>query len=258
MPALELPEGPLNPLTSQPQPTIVTSPLLEPLIKQQTQSKPQPQGQTKPYNDRIVYPEPLQSQALPVFQQEAPESLGYGVPAIQGPNQLVVTFQPKLQPQSQDLSDALTEALSEAFTEALSQPQTLYQPPPQSPPLLQLQPQPQPQPEYVAQPQPEYFTPQPQPEYFTQPQPQSEYFTQPQPQPEYFIQASSQPQLASSVAQPPAASSPFLQCPSAMKCVERRLCDFNGVMRPQETRLTPEQELLRVPLIVSSASLPSW
>merc|ERR1719350_1991660 len=37
-----------------------------------------------------------------------------------------------------------------------------------------------------------------------------------------------------------------------MKCVDRSLCDFNGVMREFETRLSPEQELLRVPLIVSS------
>jgi len=42
---------------------------------------------------------------------------------------------------------------------------------------------------------------------------------------------------------------PFTQCPSAMKCVDRSLCDFNGVMREFETRLSPEQELLRVPLI---------
>jgi len=34
-----------------------------------------------------------------------------------------------------------------------------------------------------------------------------------------------------------------------MKCVERRFCDFNGVMRQQESRLSQEQELLRVPLI---------
>jgi len=45
------------------------------------------------------------------------------------------------------------------------------------------------------------------------------------------------------------AALPFTQCPSAMKCVDRSLCDFNGVMREFETRLSPEQELLRVPLI---------
>jgi len=36
-----------------------------------------------------------------------------------------------------------------------------------------------------------------------------------------------------------------------MKCVEKRLCDFNGVMRDFVTTLSPAQESLRVPLIVS-------
>merc|ERR1712130_64794 len=48
-----------------------------------------------------------------------------------------------------------------------------------------------------------------------------------------------------------AASLPFTQCPSAMKCVEKKLCDFNGVMRDFVTTLSPAQESLRVPLIVS-------
>jgi len=46
-----------------------------------------------------------------------------------------------------------------------------------------------------------------------------------------------------------AASLPFTQCPSAMKCVEKKLCDFNGVMRDFVTTLSPAQETLRVPLI---------
>merc|ERR1711936_1445947 len=46
-----------------------------------------------------------------------------------------------------------------------------------------------------------------------------------------------------------AAALPFTQCPSAMKCVEKRLCDFNGVMRDFVTTLSPAQESLRVPLI---------
>merc|ERR1712130_898544 len=46
-----------------------------------------------------------------------------------------------------------------------------------------------------------------------------------------------------------AASLPFTQCPSAMKCVEKKLCDFNGVMRNFVTNLSPAQEALRVPLI---------
>merc|ERR1712107_159915 len=46
-----------------------------------------------------------------------------------------------------------------------------------------------------------------------------------------------------------AAALPFTQCPSAMKCVEKRLCDFNGVMRDFVMTLSPAQESLRVPLI---------
>merc|ERR1711972_304830 len=46
-----------------------------------------------------------------------------------------------------------------------------------------------------------------------------------------------------------AATLPFTQCPSAMKCVEKKLCDFNGVMRDFVTTLSPAQESLRVPLI---------
>merc|ERR1712228_11995 len=38
-------------------------------------------------------------------------------------------------------------------------------------------------------------------------------------------------------------------CPSAMKCVPRINCDFNGVMVDREVVLTPDQEALRVPLI---------
>merc|ERR1719430_2357241 len=34
-----------------------------------------------------------------------------------------------------------------------------------------------------------------------------------------------------------------------MKCVEKKLCDFNGVMRNFVTNLSPAQEALRVPLI---------
>jgi len=34
-----------------------------------------------------------------------------------------------------------------------------------------------------------------------------------------------------------------------MKCVEKKLCDFNGVMRDFVTTLSPAQESLRVPLI---------
>merc|ERR1711913_203559 len=64
------------------------------------------------------------------------------------------------------------------------------------------------------------------------------------------------PLVSSTVAQPSpvqiAASQPFVTCPSAMKCVEKISCNFNGVMVDQPVLLNPEQEAQRVPLIVSS------
>ena len=44
---------------------------------------------------------------------------------------------------------------------------------------------------------------------------------------------------------------PYSQCPSAMKCVPKSNCDFNGVMVNFAVRLTAAQEQRRVPLIVS-------
>jgi len=46
-----------------------------------------------------------------------------------------------------------------------------------------------------------------------------------------------------------AASQPFVTCPSAMKCVQKINCNFNGVMVEEQVLLTPEQETQRVPLI---------
>jgi len=61
------------------------------------------------------------------------------------------------------------------------------------------------------------------------------------------------PPVPSTVAQPSpvqtAASQPFVTCPSAMKCVEKISCNFNGVMVDQPVLLNPEQEAQRVPLI---------
>jgi len=45
-------------------------------------------------------------------------------------------------------------------------------------------------------------------------------------------------------------STPFVQCPSAMKCVPRVNCDFNGVMVSYNVILSQIQEQQRVPLIV--------
>jgi len=47
----------------------------------------------------------------------------------------------------------------------------------------------------------------------------------------------------------PAAAQPFVRCPSAMKCVQRANCDFNGVMVNTRVSLSPIQEKQRVPLI---------
>jgi len=57
--------------------------------------------------------------------------------------------------------------------------------------------------------------------------------------------AASSPQVST---RPPAAQ-PFLRCPSAMKCVPRINCDFNGVMVNTRVLLSPVQEKQRVPLI---------
>ena len=43
---------------------------------------------------------------------------------------------------------------------------------------------------------------------------------------------------------------PYVRCPSAMKCVEKINCDFDGFMTDDVLDLTPELEMLRVPLIV--------
>merc|ERR1712012_987816 len=113
------------------------------------------------------------------------------------------------------------------FVEAIQPPKPQGSPQPQG----QFQPAVQ-QPSYQAQPQPNSALPSP---------------TQVQDQP-------SRPSLSSNapvrqIDNQGAAALPFTQCPSAMKCVEKRLCDFNGVMRDFVTTLSPAQESLRVPLI---------
>merc|ERR1719228_858399 len=46
-----------------------------------------------------------------------------------------------------------------------------------------------------------------------------------------------------------ASSQPFVTCPSAMKCVPKINCNFNGVMVEDQVVLTEAQERQRVPLI---------
>ena len=50
---------------------------------------------------------------------------------------------------------------------------------------------------------------------------------------------------------PGAATKPYIRCPSAMKCVQKVNCDFEGVITDEVFDLTPELDMLRVPLIVS-------
>ena len=106
-----------------------------------------------------------------------------------------------------------------------------------------------PKPQGSPQPQSQFQPAFQQPTYQAQPQANSALLSPTQDQP-------SRPSPSSNLPVPQidnqgAAALPFTQCPSAMKCVEKRLCDFNGVMRDFVTTLSPAQESLRVPLIVS-------
>jgi len=46
-----------------------------------------------------------------------------------------------------------------------------------------------------------------------------------------------------------ASSKPYIRCPSAMKCVPKVNCDFEGVMTEEVLDLSPQLDALRVPLI---------
>jgi len=46
-----------------------------------------------------------------------------------------------------------------------------------------------------------------------------------------------------------AASKPYIRCPSAMKCVQKVNCDFEGLITEEVLDLSPQLETLRVPLI---------
>merc|ERR1712012_710843 len=106
-----------------------------------------------------------------------------------------------------------------------------------------------PKPQGSSQPQSQFQPAVQQPSYQAQPQPNSAL-----PSPTQVQDQPSRPSLSSNapmrqIDNQGAAALPFTQCPSAMKCVEKRLCDFNGVMRDFVTTLSPAQESLRVPLI---------
>ena len=50
---------------------------------------------------------------------------------------------------------------------------------------------------------------------------------------------------------------PYLRCPSAMECVQRVNCDFEGFITTDTLNLSPDLEMLRVPLIVSPLQIES-
>merc|ERR1712064_164314 len=112
------------------------------------------------------------------------------------------------------------------------------------------QPQPVVTPQVPAQVNPAPPLPVTQPVY--QPQNQGQYPVQSPPQkpkkqnkkPAKVFSPQPQRQQSSSAEQ-----QPFIQCPSAMKCVPKINCDFNGVMVNYEVRLNRVQEEGRVPLI---------
>jgi len=72
-----------------------------------------------------------------------------------------------------------------------------------------------------------------------------------QQQPQQQQQQQPAPVVVPSPSGPIGASTPtpYTQCPSAMKCVPKSNCDFNGVMVNFTVRLTAAQEERRVPLI---------
>jgi len=218
------------------------------------ESRPRP----SPIDDRIVYPEPLANNRYPrrpapvanpspsyeellvVADQKAAQKdvqrLNYaGQPLIQKPEATQIPSEKAThgfgyggQPIIRKPADQFVESSDpgpKQFVEAIQPPN------PQNSPKLQSQ----------------FQTAVQQPTY------------EPQPQLNDFIpsQVGSQPSRTRPLVEVPApvqsdqgaASLPFTQCPSAMKCVEKKLCDFNGVMRDFVTTLSPAQETLRVPLI---------
>ena len=50
---------------------------------------------------------------------------------------------------------------------------------------------------------------------------------------------------------------PYVRCPSAMLCVQRANCDFDGVITEDPLDIGPDLEMLRVPLIVSPLQMES-
>jgi len=127
-----------------------------------------------------------------------------------------------------------------------SQPQPVRQPVQQQPRQPSRQ-KPKPRPKVNPKPAKDPWPQQPRQPVKNDPWPQQQQSSQPRPvvkQPvqNNFQQSASRPII-------PAATKPFIQCPSAMKCVPKINCDFEGVMRNEVFNLSPDLEMLRVPLI---------
>merc|ERR1711963_1308617 len=232
------------------------------------ESRPRP----SPIDDRIVYPEPLANNRYPrrpvpvanpspsyeellvVADQKAAQKAAQknaqrpnyaGQPLIQKPEATQIT------------SGTATHGFGYGGQATIRQPATQFkeskdsgpkpfveaiQPPnPRNSPKLQSQYQTAQQPTYEPQTQTNDFTPAGQVE--SQP-------SRSGPSVKAAVPVQSSVEAAAPVpSDQGAAALPFTQCPSAMKCVEKKLCDFNGVMRNFVTALSPAQESLRVPLI---------
>merc|ERR1719166_413622 len=221
------------------------------------ESRPRP----PPIDDRIVYPEPLANNRYPrrptpvanpspsyeellvVADQKAAQKAAKknaqrpnyaGQPLIQKPEATQIT------------SGKATHGFGYGGQATIRQPATQFkeskdsgpkpfveaiQPPnPQNSPKLQSQYQTAQQPTYKPQPQTNDFTP------------GSQLGSQPS-RSGPSVEAASPVQSSVEAAGPVqsdqgAAALPFTQCPSAMKCVEKKLCDFNGVMRNFITTLS--------------------
>lgn len=108
------------------------------------------------------------------------------------------------------------------------------------------------------QPKPQQKRPQrPQQQAAARPAPPSRQQSQPRPQQQQPRPQQQQPRPQQQQPRPQqqqnnfgnAELKPYVRCPSAMLCVKRENCDFHGVITEQTYNLTPDLEMLRVPLI---------
>merc|ERR1712012_1525834 len=205
-----------------------------------------------PIDDRIVYPEPLLANDR--FPRR-PEPAANPSPSYE---ELLVLADQKAAQKNAQRPNYVSQPLVKDNPSSSQRPTTpgsgyggrpIVKTPPAQPiatrPTQFVEAVQPPKPQGSPQPQSQFQPAVQQPSYQAQPNSALPSPTQDQP---------SRPSLSSNVPMRQidnqgAAALPFTQCPSAMKCVEKRLCDFNGVMRDFVTTLSPTQESLRVPLI---------